>query len=450
MKKITLRQITDACGGQYFGDKNLCDSVVSSIVTDSRKVKENSLFAAVCGQRVDGHDFIEKCFESGAVCALCEKAPESTDKPYILVESTLQALKAIAEFYRTLFTIPIIGVTGSVGKTSTKEMLYAVLSQKYNVHKTQGNFNNELGVPLTLFEMDEHHEIAVIEMGISDFGEMTRLSKMVKPDVSVITNIGTCHLENLIDRDGVLKAKTEMFKFLKDNGTVFLNGDDDKLRTVTEVNGKKPVFFGLENSNDYVAKDIENRGIDGIKCNLCFNSEKLCVTIPAMGNHMAANAVAAAAVGKHFGMDNESIIKGVASFKNVGSRSNVIKTDRITIIDDCYNANPVSMKASIDALSMVKTRRVAIVGDMKELGENENALHAQIGEYLCDKNIEFVIAVGNLAKNIAGNCEQSVWFEDLDEALESVLSFIKTGDTVLVKASHSMQFEKISQKLKEF
>ena len=252
MKKFTLKQIAEACGGKYTGDEKLINTPVSSIERDSRNIKENSLFLAIKGARVDGYDFIEKCYESGAICALCEKAPENASKPYILVDDTLKAVKKIAKAYRELFDIPIVGISGSVGKTSTKEMIASVLSQKYNVHKTQGNLNNELGVPLTLLGMDDSTEAAVIEMGISGFGEMQRISEMVQPTVEVITIIGECHLENLGDRDGVFKAKTEMFENLRDGGVVVLNGEDDKLNKVKEVKGKAPVFYGI-NSCEYRA-----------------------------------------------------------------------------------------------------------------------------------------------------------------------------------------------------
>jgi UDP-N-acetylmuramoyl-tripeptide--D-alanyl-D-alanine ligase len=195
MKRFTLSQIADACGGTYIGEHSLKETPVSSIERDSRNIKENSLFLAIKGARVDGHDFIEKCYEDGAICALCEKPPVNPVKPYILVDSTLTAVKKIAKAYRELFDIPVIGISGSVGKTSTKEMISSVLAQKFKVHKTQGNLNNELGVPLTLFGMDDDTEVAVIEMGISDFGEMTRLSEMAQPTIEVITIIGDCHLK---------------------------------------------------------------------------------------------------------------------------------------------------------------------------------------------------------------------------------------------------------------
>lgn len=445
MKHFTLEQIADACGGKYTGDEKLKTTPVSSIERDSRNIKENSLFLAIKGARVDGHDFIKKCYESGAVCALCEKAPENASKPYILVDDTLKAVKKIAKAYRELFDIPIVGISGSVGKTSTKEMIASVLSQKFNVHKTQGNLNNELGVPLTLFGMDDDTEAAVIEMGISGFGEMSRISEMVKPTVEVITIIGECHLENLGDRDGVFKAKTEMFENLKDGGVVVLNGEDDKLNKVKEVKGKAPVFYGI-NSGEYTARNIRNNGVLGVDAELCFGGKSIKVTIPAIGTYMVANALAAAAVGVELGLTASEIKAGVESYKTVGSRANLVDTGKIRIIDDCYNANPTSVKASLDTLMNFDGRKVAILGDMKELGENELELHFEVGEYAkkCDK----VIAVGPLAAKLAEGADGD-YFETKEELIEKLQGLIFEGDIVLVKASHSMAFEKIVEELKK-
>ena len=448
MKKFTLEEIAIACSGQFVGtdeQKNLC---ITSVERDSREIKDGSLFLAIKGERVDGHDYIEKCYQSGAICAICEKAPENTDKAYIIVDSTLEAVKKIAKAYRKKFDIPIIGVSGSVGKTSTKEMLYAVLSQKYKTHKTQGNLNNELGVPLTLLAMPEDTQTAVIEMGISDFGEMTRLSEMVCPTICVITVIGNCHLENLGDRDGVLKAKTEMFKFADKNAEFILNGDDDKLFTVENVNGKKPIFYGFASDNAYYAENVENNGESGVSCTLCFDDTRIDVTIPAIGNYMVSNALAGVAVGKLLGLDDEQLKNGVEAFKTVGSRANVINTGKIKIIDDCYNANPNSVKASLDTLVNFSGRKVAILGDMKELGVEELKLHFETGEYAKEKNIDLVLAVGPLAKELA-NGANGKWFADIEQIKEALPTLIKEGDTVLVKASHSMQFEKITAYLSE-
>lgn len=448
MKHFTLEEIARACGGKYVGNEDMKNTPITSVERDSREIKEGSLFLAIKGERVDGHDYIEKCYKSGAVCAICERPVENAQKPYILVESTLEAVKKIAKAYREKFDIPIVGVSGSVGKTSTKEMLYSVLSQKFFTHKTQGNLNNELGVPLTLLAMPENAEAAVIEMGISDFGEMTRLSEMVQPDICVLTIIGNCHLENLGDRDGVFRAKTEMFKNASKNAEFVLNGDDDKLCKVQEVNGKRPVFFGLDTHNEFYAENIVNNAQNGVDCTLCFDGAKIDVTIPAIGTYMVSNALAAAAVGKLLGLDNEQIKKGVESYKTVGSRANVINTGSIRIIDDCYNANPNSVKASLETLSNFEGRKVAVLGDMKELGKNELTLHREVGEFAKAKGIDLVICVGELSAEIA-KAADGEWFDDVEQANDALPALINEGDVVLVKASHSMQFEKIVERLKE-
>ena len=447
MKPFTLEEIAAACGGTYVGSDAMKSAVITSVERDSRQIKDGSLFLAIKGERVDGHDFIQKCYDSGAVCAICEKAPQAADKPYILVSSTLDAVKKIGKAYREKFDIPIVGVSGSVGKTSTKEMLYAVLSQKYKTHKTQGNLNNELGVPLTLLSMPEDTEAAVIEMGISGFGEMSRLSEMAQPTICVLTVIGCCHLENLGDRDGVMKAKTEMFRFARDNAAYILNGDDDKLNTITEVRGKAPIFFGLDKSNRYYAENIQNNGEGGVRCTLCFDGNALDVTIPAIGSYMVSNALAAVAAGKLLGLSDEQLKNGVEAYKTVGSRANVVNTGTLRIIDDCYNANPTSVKASLDTLVNFDGRTVAILGDMKELGANELALHYDTGVYAKELGVDRVISVGPLAKELAKGADD-IWFESIEALTPELKTLLQTGDTVLVKASHSMQFEKIVEFLK--
>ena len=443
MKPITLSEVARACGGELHGDPDL---QITSIVTDSRKAGEGSLFAAIKGARADGHKFIPAVAEQGAVCALCEEAPQA-DIAYILVESTLVALKGIAEYYRSLFSIPFIGITGSVGKTSTKEFISAVLAQKYNVHKTGGNFNNELGVPITLFGLEESHEVAVIEMGISGFGEMTRLSKMVRPDISVITNIGYCHLENLGDRDGVLRAKTEMFTYLKDNGSIILCHDDDKLRTVTDYHGIVPTFYGTGN-DEYRAENIVEKGLDGVGCTLIHGDTRIDVTIPTMGRHNVLNALCAMAVGTKLGLTPDEIKRGLESFRNVGSRNHIIKTAYYTIIDDCYNANPTSTKAGLDTLSKLSGRRVAVLGDMKELGKDEIALHREVGAYAKGLGIDVLIAVGPLSEATAeGFGEGAYYYQNVDRCIDRIERHLHPDDTILVKASHSMQFERIVEAL---
>lgn len=451
MKSFTLKQALDACGGQFYGETDLLEREISSIVTDSRKVKKDSLFAAIVGERVDGHNFIPSCIEAGAICSICEKTPLD-NSPHILVENTKQALIDIATAYRLTFSIPFIGISGSVGKTTTKEMIASVLSQKYKVHKTQGNFNNDLGVPLTLFALEEDTEIAVIEMGISDFGEMTVLSKIVKPDVCVLTNIGKCHLECLIDRDGVKKAKTEMFDYMRQGGTVFLCGDDDKLSEIKEVQGKSPVFFGLSADCVYSADSITSDNESKTDFTVKYPEGEFTATVFGLGKHMVSNALGATALGKHFGLTDEEIAQGIAEYKPAGSRQNVIKTEKLTIIDDCYNANPASMRASVETLAGFEGRRVAILGDMKELGSQEDELHCELGRFLVEKNLDLVVAIGDLALNIYKEARPHIdceWFQTVEEAKLELYEMLTIGDTVLVKASHSMKFEEIVDYIKE-
>lgn len=454
MKNLTLENITQVCGGVYFGTADAMYREVSSITTDSRKVEEGCLFVPIVGERVDAHKFIPDVMAKGALATLSERPLDNADFPYILVESSLQAVKDIAEFYLEQLQIPVVGITGSVGKTSTKEVIASVLKEKYRTLKTQGNFNNELGLPLTVFRLREEHEIAVLEMGISFFGEMTRLAKVAKPETCVITNIGTCHLENLGDRDGVLKAKTEIFGYLKPNGNIILNGDDDKLITVKEYNGIHPVFFGLDDKHPVYADEIVSHGLKGTSCRIHLGEEAFQVMVPMPGRHMIYNALAAAAVGRTYGLTNEEIRRGIESLEAINGRFKMIETDKFLIVDDCYNANPMSMKASLDVLQDGAGRRVAILGDMGELGENEIALHEDVGTHAAQCRIDECICVGNLCRHMAEkaaiNPSLTVIHEpDRKSLLAHLGSYVKEGDTILVKASHFMRFEEVVKALQE-
>ena len=311
MKHMSLKEITAACHGSYYGDESLLAKEVQGVVIDSRQVEADYLFIPIRGMRVDGHKFIPQVMENGALCTLSEEVLPDAAYPYIVVESCTQALKDLAEHYRSHLDIKVVGITGSVGKTSTKEMIASVLEQKYQVLKTDGNFNNEIGLPLTIFRIREHHEVAVLEMGINHFGEMSRLAKIAKPDICVITNIGFCHLEFLIDRAGVLKAKTEVFDYLTDNASVILNGDDDMLATVENVQGKKPYFFGLNKAVDLYADDIRGLGLAGTSCIIHNGKESFEAAISIPGNHMVYNALAGAAVGYALGLTSEEIKNGI-------------------------------------------------------------------------------------------------------------------------------------------
>lgn len=448
MKNMTLENIAAACGGEiYCMREELAQETAKGIVIDSRQIEPGYIFVATKGERVDGHQFIPDVFAKGAMAVICEVLPEEDLGPCILVKDSFMALKQAAAFYRQQLNIRVVGITGSVGKTSTKEFVASVLSEKYKVHKTAGNYNNEVGLPLTIFGIQEDDQIAVLEMGINTFGEMHRLSEVAKPDICVMTNIGQCHLENLIDRDGILRAKSEIFDFMNPKGTVVVNGDDDKLATIHEVYGKAPVTFGMNKQNAIWADHIENRGLLGSCADIHMGDEVVHAIIPLPGEHMIYNAMAAAAVALQFGMSKEEIAAGISHVEAVAGRSHLVEAGDKVIIDDCYNANPVSMKAAIDLLATAPGRKVAILGDMFELGENEKAMHGEVGEYAAEKGIDLILCVGELSEAMyqeaAGNGGNAKYYETR-EALEEVLNeILQPGDTVLVKASHSMAFENL-------
>lgn len=454
MKHMSLREIATACGGTYYGNEASLSLEVTGVAIDSRKIEEGYLFIPIKGARVDGHDFISQVMEKGARCTLSERELPDATHPYILVDSCQDAMKAIAQHYRTALGVKVVGITGSVGKTSTKEMIASVLSQKYNVLKTAGNFNNEIGLPLTIFNIREEHEVAVLEMGINHFGEMHRLTKMAQPDVCVITNIGLCHLENLNDRDGILKAKTEMFDYMQQDAKIILNGDDDKLITVKDVKGQSPKFFGLSTKHDAYATDIHSMSLKGIGCTLHLGDNSFETIIPIPGEHMVYNALAGALVGQELGLTIEEIKSGIEALVPVSGRNNMISTDSLLIIDDCYNANPVSMKASLDVLATADTRKVAILGDMFELGAEEKELHADCGKHAVEKGIDILICIGELSKNMAeaakktsaGNTKVYHFITKEDFFREAATLFQKQ-DTILVKASHGMEFPEIIEYL---
>lgn len=469
MKNMTLRNIADAVNGVLHMEAAPSDisadaTEAEGVVLDSRKAGRGYIFIAARGERVDGHSFIDSVYEAGALGVICEKAPVNPKGAYIVVQDSFQALKDAAEYYRRQLDIKVVGITGSVGKTSTKEFVASVLSKGYRVLKTQGNFNNEVGLPLTVLQIRKECQIAVLEMGISDFGEMHRLSRIARPDVCVITNIGQCHLENLGTRDGILKAKTEIFDFMQEHARVCLNGDDDKLSTIKEAGGQRPVFFGGGSDNDIYADQYENMGLVGSRAviHICKSTapdgEEISfeAEIPLPGEHMLYNALAAAAVGAVFGLSADQIQAGIRDVESVDGRSNVIRTEKLTLIDDCYNANPVSMKAALDLLSMTKTendnksRKSAILGDMFELGADEAALHREVGIYAAEKDIDVIICVGQLCKNMYRGAEsvensgtELYYYEDKTALLADIHTLIHDGDIVLVKASHGMHFEEI-------
>ena len=459
MKHMTLSEIADACCGIYCGDPAFLDCEVSSVAIDSRKVVKDTLFVAIKGARVDGHSFIPQVMEAGALCSLSEQDLGDVDYPYIRVSSCTEALKDLAEHYRRSLDIKVVGITGSVGKTSTKEMIASVLSEKYNVLKTEGNFNNEIGLPLTVFNIREEHEVAVLEMGISHFGDMKPLSKIARPDVCVITNIGYAHLENLGTRDGILKEKSSMTDYMNPKGSVIFNGDDDKLKSYTSRDGRTPVYFGLTSSCPFHVENIERIGLKGTYAEFVTPTSRFHAHISIPGDHMIYNALAGVAVGYALGMDNEEIARGIEKLVPIAGRNNLIEAKHYTIIDDCYNANPASMKSSLDVLAYADARKVAILGDMGELGADELAMHREVGAYAAFKNTDVLVCIGALSKDMAEAAKETVLateknmkvfhFDTKEDFYQNMGQILKDNDTILIKASHFMEFPEIVKKLSE-
>ena len=455
MKNLTLRNITKACHGEYRGPENLLDKEVAGVTIDSRKVEKDYLFIAIDGERVNAHKFISDTIEKGAMCVISHEDLGKTDFPYILVESTGQALLDTAKLYRDSFDIKVVGITGSVGKTSTKEMIASVLSQKYCVHKTLGNFNNEWGLPITIFEMNEKHQVAVLERGVNHFGEMRRLSSVASPDICVITNIGIAHLEFFKTREGILQEKSQMIQDMKTGGSILLNGDDDLLRDMGPVKGVDPEFFGLGKNCQFYATDVEPLGLRGSSCTIHLPSgESFDCIVPLPGAHMVQNALAGTAVGYQLGLTPAEIKAGIEGLPSIPGRNNIIQTDKIIILDDCYNANPVSMQASLDVLNMAIGRKVAVLGDMGELGETGKELHYETGAHAGDIGIDLVCGIGELSKElVAGASEhgcEAKWFPAKADFLAEMKHLIQPGDNILVKASHGMQFPEIVDELQKF
>lgn len=457
MRNMTLSAIAWAVQGVIYNEeKSDMSKEATSVVIDSRLVEPDGIFVAVKGERVDGHDFIEQVFKAGALGVICEKHPTKAKGPYILVDSSLQALKDLAAYYRSQVSIKVVGIVGSMGKTSTKEMVAAVLSSHYNVLKTEGNFNNEIGVPLTIFRIRDGHEVAVIEMGISDFGEMDRLGVIVRPDVVVFTCVGPCHLEFLGDLDGVLRAKSEIFKHVSPNGVLVLNGEDEKICLVDDKmsEGRKIVRFGVNaQTDDVYASSQELLGLEGTKFMANFaDGSHYEMTVPLPGIHMVPNAMAAAAVGFELGLNLEEIRRGMAGVEALAGRGRLIHTSKYLLIDDCYNANPKSVCAGIDLMNNALGRKVAILGDMFELGDDTESLHRGVGEYAANNGIDSLICVGTLAKFIyegaRTNENLELRFYPNKELLIKALEdeskqILKEGDSILIKASHGMGFAQI-------
>lgn len=424
----------------------LCGSF-DSVCTDTRKITQGSLFIAIKGENFDGHDFAQKAIESGAQAVICEKDCGLGDRQ-ILVESTRLALLDLAGYYRSLFKIPVIGITGSVGKTTTKEMTHAVMSSKYNTLKNEGNLNNEIGVPLTLFRLDKTHEAAVIEMGMSGFDEISRMTKAVRPDAAIISNIGVSHIEHLGSREGILRAKLEILHGMKPDAPVVLNADDDMLITVRP--GAHPVtYYGIENEKSlFKAFEITSKENE-TELAVGFNGGSGRVSLPFPGRHNVYNALAAVAAGSLFGIEPLDGFEALKSYVPAGMRQRINKKFGMTFIEDCYNASPDSQAAALAVLgSMNAKRKIAVIGDMLELGAVSESAHYEVGKKAAENGIDAVFTYGERSLQTAkgaedGNIGCVKSFLDKEELSKELIGCLKEGDVVLFKASRGMKLEEV-------
>lgn len=448
MTPCTAREICAAVGGTLLQDSG---APVTGVTTDSRAVQPGQLFIPLVGERFDGHAYISKALEGGAAGCLTAAAPETLlpGKLYIQVADTRLALKALASWYRNKFDLPVVQITGSAGKTTTKEMIASVLSQRYNTLRTEGNFNNDIGAPLTLLRLMPEHQAAVIETGMNHFGEIRYLGEMVRPDIAVITNVGDAHIENLGNtRQGILRAKCEIFENLTPEGIAVLNGDDELLNTVTLP--QTILRCGVGDGCGVRVTDIDDRGLEGVACTVTIEEEHYRLTTSAPGRYMIYPMAMAAAIGRRLGLTGEEIAAGVAAYTTVGSRMHLIRLpgERL-VIDDCYNANPQSMAEGLRMLAASPARnRVAVLGDMGELGQLTAQAHRDMGALTRRLGLT-AVAVGEKMHALTETDPQAQWFATVEEAMPAIRQLFTPGTAVLVKASHAMHFERIVKELEK-
>ena len=424
MDKFTVAEAVRAVNGTLCANSDMNSEEIQSVSIDTRKTETGALFVPIIGGRFDGHSFIAQAFEKGAILTLSQIA---VDFPHIRVENTEQAFLDLAEFYRLRLPTKLIAVTGSVGKTTTKEMIHAI------------------------FTIDSSHDAAVVEMGTNHFGEIARIAKAGRPDICVFTNIGDAHIEFLGSRKGVLKAKCEMLEFMRDGGSIFANGDDELLKTL-KAERNDVTTYGIDPSNDIYASDIESLGLDGACFAINYSGNAIEARITAPGRHMIQNALASFGVALEMGLSPETAVAGLLDYKPVFGRMCIEHCGALTLLNDMYNANPSSMKASIDTLCYASGRKVAILGDMLELGADSPAYHAEIGAYAARAGVDCIIASGPessalyaSAKSLHGDTH---YFPAKDELIKALPLLLRRGDSILVKASRGLEFERIADAVK--
>ncbi len=458
MKEITVRDIIKICNGELIIG-NL-EEKCTNFSKDTRTIQQGDTYIGINGENFNGNLFYKNALEAGAKICIIEDIQideqiksKYKDRTIIKVKDTIKALQLLATYKRSLYNIPVIAVTGSVGKTSTKDIIASVVSKKYKVLKTKGNYNNNIGLPLTILELNNHKAL-VVEMGMNSLGEISVLTNIAKPTIALITNVGTAHIGKLGSRQNILKAKLEILEGLKENGTLVINNDNDLLNEWNKQNTKYNVIgVGIENKSDINAINIHEEE-EKNTFTAIIGKEELNVTVPVIGNHFIYNAMCAIAVGKILEIEEEKILQGIQEFELTKDRMEIIKIkNNITIINDCYNANLDSMSAGIEALSKTKgNKKVAVLGDMLELGEYSEKLHKQVGAEVVRNNIDILITVGKEAKNIANIAKEKIEvyeFYENEEAIKKLKEILNNGDVVLVKASNGMHFAEIIETLKK-
>ncbi len=461
MERTTVKDIVRAAGGRLLAGSP--DLPVRNVSIDSRVMKGQDLFVPLIGARADAHDYLAQAIENGAAAVLCSRDMEPlAGAAWIQVEDTLKALQAVGGDYLERLETPVIGITGSVGKTTTREMTAAALGTGVRVFKTSKNFNSDIGLPVTLTELGEKEEVAVLEMGMSDFGEMELLSALTKPSAAVITNIGDAHLEQLGTRENIFKEKLKIASSMKPGGTLVLNGDDGYLRTVPEDCGVRRIFYGFGEGCDFRAEAVR-LSEEGTEFTAVKGEERIRVRLPVLGRHMVLDALAALAAASLWGISMEQAAKGLEGFAGFRNRQQIYRFSDFSMIDDTYNASPDSMKAALGVLNGMETagKKIAVLADMLELGEESRNLHREVGRFAAGLSVDLLVCIGELAGEIgAGFLEAVPEKGGLEEGrvrsfatCAEALPFLKTqaagGNLLLFKGSNSTRLSEAAAAIRD-
>ncbi|MBM7557938.1 UDP-N-acetylmuramoyl-tripeptide--D-alanyl-D-alanine ligase [Halanaerobacter jeridensis] len=455
MKALSLIEIADAVDGEI---NNKVELTIDSISTDTRQLESGDLFIALIGENFDAHDFLEQAFAKGAKAAVVSADKDySIDQPLIKVEDTTRALQDLAAYYLQQFSLPVIAVTGSTGKTTTKDLIASVVGQKYKTLKTQGNFNNEIGLPLTLFRLDESYEAVVLEMGMRGLGEIDQLTEIAPPDIGVVTNVGKTHIELLGSIDNIAQAKSELVQSLDSTGVAILNADDQRVKNMAQLTTADIIYYGIEAKADLKGGNIKTLAQqDQVFFELFGAGEKTEVILPMPGEYNVYNALAAAAVGLELRLDLEQIQVGLSNASLTEKRNQILSTAAgIKIINDTYNANPTSVRAGLKTLSQIsEQRKIAVLGDMLELGTVAEDEHYKLGAVVAAEGIDYLITIGDLAAEIARGAEDNgvdkskiFTYNNKENLVVKLKNIMKADDTILVKASRGMKLEEIVESI---